>query len=113
MLIGGGEVGFLAAIGDGNDVGGFVDAAFKGAFITASSRVRVGGVEWGVPGFTVGGEGAVGAVDGVEEVVEEAFEGVVGLVDGVIGLEEDGVLGVNDWVGDLEVEVRLWAGGGD
>ena len=113
MLVGGGKVGFLAAIGDGNDVGGFVDAALERAFVTASRRVRVGGVEWGVPGFAVGGEGAVGAVDGVEEVVEEAFEGVVGFIDGVVGLEEDRILGVNDWVGDLEVEVRLWAGGGD
>lgn len=103
----------MAAVGDGNDVCRFVDAALEGAFVTGSSRVRVRGIEWGVSGFAVSGEGAVGAVDGVEEVVEEAFEDVVGFVDGVVGLEEDRVLGINDWVGDLEIEVRLWAGGGD
>ena len=113
MLVGGGEVGFLAAVGNGDDVRGSVDAAFEGAFEAARGGIRVRRVKWGVSGFAVGGEGAVGAVDGVEEVVEEAFVGVVGFVDGVVGLEKDRVLWVDDWVGDLEVEIRLWAGGGD
>lgn len=51
---------------------------------------------------------AVRAVNGVQEVVQEAVVGVVGLVDRVISLEKDGVLWVDDWVADLEVEIGLW-----
>lgn len=93
----------MAAVGDGDYVGGFVDAALEGALVAGGIGIGVGRVERGVAGLSFGGEGAVGAVDGVEEVVEEAVEGVVGLVDVVVGLEEDGVLGVDYWVGDLEV----------
>ena len=71
--------------------------------------VRVRWVEWGVSSLTVSGEGAVGAIDGVEEVVEEALVDVIGLVDWVIGLEQDAVLWVDNGVGDLEVEVRFRA----
>jgi hypothetical protein len=68
--------------------------------------IRVRRVERGVTTIVA----AVGAIDSVQEVVQEAFVGVVVLIDRVIGLEEDGVLRIDDRVRDLEVEVRLSAG---
>jgi len=81
-LVGGREVEFLAAVGDGDDVCGGVKTAFESAFETASIRIGVRRVERV-------DEGAVGAVYGVEEGVKEALEDIVSFVDIVVGLEED------------------------
>lgn len=97
-----GETGFPPAVGDGDHVGGLVHPALELTLVAALSRVGVGWVQRG-------NLAAVGAVDGVEEVVQEAFVGVVVLVDGVVGLVEDGVLGPDERVRDLEVQVGFRA----
>ena len=110
LLVGGWEVGFLAAVGDTNNVGGLVDSALKRSLVAAWLGIRVWWVERAVAGFSKGGVRAIGAVNGVEKVVEEAFEGIVGFVDVVVSLEEDAVLGVDDWIGDLEIQIGFGAG---
>ena len=114
LLVVGGQVVLLLAVGDGDDVGGLVDAALS-LPLEATLGVGVLGVDWGVAGLAKGAEGAVGTVEGIEESVQEASSTLTtGGVVGIVGLEDDAVLWVDDGVGDLEIEVGLgsWAAAG-
>lgn len=106
-MVRGREVGLLATVRDRNDVGGFVDTTLELALVASRCWVRVRWVEPRVSGLSKGGIATVRAINGIQEVVEEALEDVVVLVDWVIRLEQNCVLRVDDWVRDLEVQVRL------
>lgn len=79
-------------------------------------RVWVFGIDGAVPCFAESGVVTVRTVNGVEKGVQEALAWYdpFSVVD-VVGLEENAVLGVDDWVGNLEVEIgftaRLGRGG--
>lgn len=79
LFVGGGEVGFVVAVGGGDDFCGGETAAVFGALVGswAGEGVGVGGVLERVVA------GAVGSVEGVEEIVEGgAFNLVADLVEG-------------------------------
>lgn len=72
LLVIAGELVFLLTVGDGDDICRFVDTALEGAFVSASRGIGIRGIDAGkVASFVEGGVGAVGAVDGVEEGVED------------------------------------------
>ena len=110
LLVARGEVVFLPTVGDGDDVGGFVDTALEGSFVAAGLRVWVRWVEWRISGLAESAVRAVAPIDGVEEVVQESRICVTCFVDVVVSLEEDGVLRVDDRVGNLKVEIRFGPG---
>lgn len=90
-------------------MGRLVDTTLKLAFVTSNDVwIGVDGVDGGVAGLAKCGIVAVRPVNGIEESVEEtssSFE-TERIVD-VVCLEENGVLRVDNGVGDLEVEVAL------
>ncbi len=69
FLVGSGQVGFLTAVGYGDHIRGLVDSALQASLVAAWVGVGVGGVERAVAGFAEGRIGAVGAIDGVQEVI--------------------------------------------
>ena len=73
-------------------------------------RVRVRGIQRGVAGLAEGSVVAVGAVNRIQEVVQEPVKCVMVLIVRVIGLEENRILRPDDRVRDLEVKIRLWSG---
>ena len=76
----GGQVGFVVAVGGGDDFGGGEAAAGLGALVAAGEGVRVDTV---LSGVVAAFEGAVGTVDAVEEIVEGGALGkVADLVEG-------------------------------
>ena len=99
-LVEGGQVGFVVGVGGRDDICGCVAAAVFGTGVGAWVGVRVGiyAVLGGVVAALVG---AVGTVDGIEEVVEGCA------LDEVTGLVECHLLGVDQSHGVLQVEVRL------
>lgn len=106
LLVVAGELVFLLTVGDGDDVCGFVDAALEVTFVSAGRGIGIRGVDAGeVAGFVEGGVGAVGAVDSVEEGVEDAEILGTRCVDVVVGLKELNGLRVDEGVGEFEVEV--------
>lgn len=105
LLVVGGQVVFLLAVGDGDDVGGLVDAALELALVAEGIWVRVNWVYVGVSSLAKRRIGAVRAIDGVEEGVEEtaaAFE--TGGVEDVVCLVEYAVLWVDDGVWRMSVD---------
>jgi hypothetical protein len=110
-LVVNGEVRLGATVTDGDNGRGLVDSALQFALVSAwrVAGVWVRRIQWRVSFLSECVKGAVASVDGVEEVVQEALEDVVLFIHRVIGLVKDGVLGVDDWVRDLEVERRLEA----
>lgn len=114
LLVVGREVRLLLSVRDGDDVGGLVDTALELTLESSWVGIWVAGVKsWGVTSLTEGGIGAVGAVNAVKEVVEETGEVVVGLVEIIIGLEQNGVLRIDDGVGELEIQVRFSSSSGN
>jgi hypothetical protein len=105
------EVRFGATVTDGDDGSGLVNSALQLALVSARrvTGVWVGWVQWRVSFLPECIEGAVASVNSVEEVVQETLEDVVPLVDRIVGLVEDGILGIDDRVRDLEVKCRLEA----
>jgi hypothetical protein len=87
LLVRVGQGGLVATVRDRDNIGGLVHTALQLALIAARCRVRVWRVVRGVTSFVIGRVRAVGAVNGVEEVVQEAVERVVGFVDRVVRLE--------------------------
>ena len=86
-----------------------VGTALQTSFVSARLRVWVWRVEGRVASLIKGGKGAVRTIDPIQEVVQEPLICIVGLVDIIVGLEQDRILGVDDRITDLEVEVGLWA----
>ena len=112
LLVVGREVRLLLSVRDGDDVGGLVHTALELTLESSRVGIWVAGVKsWGVTSLAEGGKCAVTAVDAVEEVVEETGEVIVGLVEIIIGLEQNGVLRIDDGVGELEVQVRFSSSG--
>lgn len=111
LLVVAGQLAFLLAVGDGDDICGLVDTALEVAFVSAACGVGIHGVNAGeVAGFVEGGVGTVGAVDGVEKGVEDAEVLAVVGVDVVVGLEELDGLRIDKGVGEFEVEIGFAAG---
>jgi len=81
-LVGDWQGGLGATVGDGDDVSGLIYTALKLTLIAALDVMGVRRVQ----GRYLR---AVGAVNGIEEVVQEAGVGVVLLVDQVVGLEQN------------------------
>ena len=75
----------------------------EGTFVATSLRVGVWRIENAVSGLAIGCVVTVRAIDGIEEVVEEAIVSVVVFVVVVVSLEENGILRVDDWVRNLEI----------
>lgn len=111
LLVVAGQLAFLLAVGDGDDVCGLVDTALEVAFVSAACGVGIHGVNAGeVAGLVEGGVGTVGAVDGVEKGVEDAEVLAAVGVDVVVGLEELDGLRIDKGVGEFEVEIGFAAG---
>lgn len=92
LLVLGWEVVFLLTVRDGDDIGRLVDTALELALVASWDWVWVDGVDW-VDVL------AVRAVDGVEERVQETTTTFnTGCVEDVVGLEENAVLWVDEWV---------------
>ena len=72
---------------------------------SARLSVWVWRVEGRVACLTKSRKGAVRTIDPIQEVVQEPLISIVGLVDIIVGLEQDRILGVDDRITDLEVEV--------
>ena len=119
LLVGCGQVGFRAAIRDGDNIclvqisGGLgileVECAYGVVNSTLQlslvSSLTVGWIRiWRI--FRLDGA-AIRAIKGIEECVEEAGESVVGFVDGIVGLEDNCVLWGNEEIGDFKIEDRL------
>lgn len=98
----------MASVRNRNDVRGLVDTALQASFVAASLGIWIRRVEWAVTRLAKRRVRAIGAIDGIEEVVQEATVVVVGFGGVVIGLKKDGILGVDDGVGDLEIKIRFW-----
>lgn len=97
-LVRDGEVSLGAAVRDGENLGGLVDAALELAFVAA-----VGGI--GVRRVQRGDLAAVGSIDSIQKGVQKATEVVVCCVIWIICLKENGVLRPDDRIRDLKVQV--------
>ena len=73
--------------------------------------IRVLGIDSAVTSLAKGGISAVGAINSVKEGVKKALAELLagGIID-IVCLEEDAVLWIDDWVGNLEVKIGLAAG---
>lgn len=109
LLVGSGKIGLLTTVRDADDVGRLVDSTLQLTLVATWSGIWVWWIQGAVSSLAECRVCAVRSIDSVQEVVEKALIGVVCLVDRVICLEENGLLGVDQRVGNLEVEVGLGA----
>lgn len=94
----GGEGRLFPAVGNGDGVGGLKITARLVGSITIDSRI--------VTSLTVGGRGAVGSVNGVEELVKET-DGSIRGVEVRVGLVELEILRVDNGIGNVEIKSSL------